>query len=668
MKERKQKFRFILRTVLICVVVSIALLQPGCDGKRDRRTESTGDKSVLEFAGDIAITRLEAPAFESLASDDRIVAYYLSKAILAGRNISYDQLHPKHLESIDFLEDISLNIDYGAPDYIVNPFLEYLKLLWVHNGFYNLGTLRKVKSPITSRELDQLMYLALSNSGGQLGTVTDINFKRFWIVKHLFAQGVDTVLFSPDFPGHIEPDKDPVPNFYQNISTQEARQFQHQYPFNSRLCTQNDKIVELVYRAGDETWSAGPYAEQISAVIVHLERARPYLESNRVAVVDHLIDHFTTGDPGSYLKALEIQRERSASVDFILGFHDKRYDPLRLKGLWTGLLFISDKDAQEKVTTIKTLLPQMLERLPAALHEMFSCYNGEIIAAQLITGIGNTAPLCPDIYEDPPLKSDKGDDNRRIIFTNVVNARTNTLVEISDAMLISTEEVGIQAAQELAFVSTAISALLDYPDKEINPVQRGEKTYHRVVLENVLERIALFMLLLDEELPGSGLIEGTWTANDVFDLFCRSYVRLLKSSEQAYYLPEYLSVRLIGGYLHEALGTFVEEDLDGCYEQASIDSDLSNEALNNLAQQVVKLLSDGDDDEIDRFVMEYCTKPDPIIDEDRGRRQTERYLPYGEAFVLPQIRADFNPMGGIKSIFLEFPSTLSEQMYEFRDK
>jgi len=315
----------------------------GCGEGREKPGKAARSAQIAEQVGDIPILRLEAPAFDELAPDLQRAAYYLSQAVLAGRDIPANQINSRSAEIRMFLENIRLNATYAAPEYYVRPFEDYLQTVWIHSGFYDLASGRKLPPQIGERELVQLMFLALANSGGQLGSLLDINLKNQYILDTLFNPSIDSTFhLTADIISDDRLMSFPQ-GFYGGVTRSQVAFFTAKYPFNSRLIRRSDGLHEIPYRTGDDELALGLFAPDLEKVVGNLEKARPYLPPSRINAVDLLIEHLRTGRPSAFDSAAAIWRSNSAPLDFVLGFADPRFDPLGTKGLWTGLLFVPDK-------------------------------------------------------------------------------------------------------------------------------------------------------------------------------------------------------------------------------------------------------------------------------------------------------------------------------------
>ena len=126
----------------------------------------TERKYLLERVGKVAIVQLYADGFDKLSLDDKLLAYYLYQAALAGRDITYDQLNRHGLAVRNVLEEI-ITHSKGIDEAILHKISKYLKLFWVFNGNYGTNY-RKFVPQFNPQELLSAAKSALSN-GADLG-------------------------------------------------------------------------------------------------------------------------------------------------------------------------------------------------------------------------------------------------------------------------------------------------------------------------------------------------------------------------------------------------------------------------------------------------------------------------------------------------------------------
>src|SRR5437660_4706351 len=107
---------------------------------------------LLERIGEAAVVQLYADAFRDLPLREKTLAWHLSQAALAGRDIFYDQRYAHNLEMRDVLEAIVSHPD-GIDAATLSEILRYTKLFWINNGPYNNLTAQKFVLKCTPHEL-----------------------------------------------------------------------------------------------------------------------------------------------------------------------------------------------------------------------------------------------------------------------------------------------------------------------------------------------------------------------------------------------------------------------------------------------------------------------------------------------------------------------------------
>src|SRR5262249_60247749 len=108
--------------------------------------------SLLKTGDGSAAARLYADGFEALSRRERVLAFYLYRAALAGRDIFYDQMGRDVLEIRDLLEEILTHPQEVDPKFR-QALLAYLKLFWLNNGNHNDRTRQKFVPEFTFEEL-----------------------------------------------------------------------------------------------------------------------------------------------------------------------------------------------------------------------------------------------------------------------------------------------------------------------------------------------------------------------------------------------------------------------------------------------------------------------------------------------------------------------------------
>ena len=311
---------------------------------------------IDEKFADIQLLRYKLEGFEALRLQQKIYIYYLSKAVLSGRDITFDQFGKYNLSIRKVLESIFFLYNGSRDTYDFQALTVYLKRVWFSNGIYHHYGCDKFK-PEFSRDFFCDAYNSLSYEQLALGSEEEKNNLLNEILPVIFdadylpkrvnkAEGVDLI-------------KTSACNFYEDVSQSEVESFYNgmkvegdarpvSYGLNSKLTKQNGKLTELVYKAN------GMYGNKIRQIIHWLTKASQYAENEQQKkVIAILIKYYQTGDLKYFDEySIEWLKEQDGQVDFINGFIEVYGDPLGLKGSWEGIVEYKDAEATKRTRLI----------------------------------------------------------------------------------------------------------------------------------------------------------------------------------------------------------------------------------------------------------------------------------------------------------------------------
>ena len=313
-----------------------------------------------ERFADLQLLRYQLNGFERLSLRQKIFVYYLAKATLFGRDITFDQNGKYNLLIRKTLETIYTDADIPHDTAEFRAFEIYLKRIWFSNGIYHhygcekfepgfseqflrdaLGKVELCRLPIDGSDISSLEDLC----NKIWPAIFDVSFMPKRVNKN---NGEDLVLTS-------------ACNFYDGVTQQEAEDFYARmkeqdlgckeppsYGLNSTLVKENGEIKERVWSAG------GLYGPAIRKIVYWLNKARDYSENpHQSQLIDTLVKYYETGDLALFNKySIEWVSEHDASIDFINGFIEVYGDPLGLKASWEGLVEYIDEEATHRTQTI----------------------------------------------------------------------------------------------------------------------------------------------------------------------------------------------------------------------------------------------------------------------------------------------------------------------------
>ena len=311
---------------------------------------------VDERFADLQMLRYRLEGFERLSLQQKTLIFFLSKAALFGRDITFDQYGRYNLLIRRTLEAVytDLCIDHDTDEFRA---LElYLKRVWFSNGIYHHYGCEKFVPQFSEDyfrtsvcQVDaRRLPLASGQTAGQLCDVLcPVIFDPTVLPKRVNkADGEDLLLTS-------------ACNFYDGVTQAEAEAYYNakkdaadptppSYGLNSTLTKRDGQLVE-------DVWSTnGRYANALRHIVYWLRKAATVAENDsQREVIGKLIAYYETGDLRLFdeysIRWLQCLEGR---VDFINGFIEVYGDPLGLKGSWEALVEYIDEEATHRTQTI----------------------------------------------------------------------------------------------------------------------------------------------------------------------------------------------------------------------------------------------------------------------------------------------------------------------------
>jgi len=311
-----------------------------------------------ERFADLQLLRYQLAGFEKLVPKQKELIYYLSKATLYGRDITFDQFGKYNLRIRKMMEVVftDYNINHDTDEF--HELEVYLKRIWFSNGIYHHYGCEKMMPGFSSDYLrEQLQKVDARRLPLRAGETLDE------MCDELFP-----VMFDPQvLPKRVNKadGEDLIQtsacHFYEGVTQAEAEAFYDEmkknepakdtppsFGLNSTLVKENGEVKEVV-------WSAnGRYANAICHIIYWLRKAAGVAENERQRkVIELLISYYESGDLQTFNQyCIEWLKEHDSSIDFINGFIEVYGDPLGLKGSWEGLVEYIDETATQRTRTI----------------------------------------------------------------------------------------------------------------------------------------------------------------------------------------------------------------------------------------------------------------------------------------------------------------------------
>ena len=311
-----------------------------------------------ERFADLQLLRYRLNGFDKLSLKQKMLVYYLSKATLFGRDITFDQFGKYNLRIRKMLEIVycDLTIPHDTEDFKAMEL--YLKRVWFSNGIYHHYGCEKFKPGFSKEWLKEQLLR--------------VDVRRLPLKEHETLEQFCDELFPVIFDETVlskrvnKADGDDLIltsacNFYDGVTQAEAEAFYDamkqknadlqsppSYGLNSTLVKEDGIVSEQVWCAN------GKYANAIKHIIYWLEKAKTVAENEQQRkVISLLISYYESGDLHVFNDyCIEWLKEHDSAIDFINGFIEVYGDPLGLKGSWEGLVEYKDEEATKRTQAI----------------------------------------------------------------------------------------------------------------------------------------------------------------------------------------------------------------------------------------------------------------------------------------------------------------------------
>lgn len=346
-----------------------------------------------ERFADLQMLRYRLEGFDKLSLRQKLYVYYLSKATLAGRDITTDQFGLYNLDIRKTLEAIYVNFagDRCSDEFVA--LTTYLKRVWFSNGIYHHYGSEKF-----SPDFSPAFLLAAMKS---IDSVS-LPLKDGETVDALFSR-LQRVIFDPEFlPKKVNKadGEDLIAtsacNFYEGVNQQEVERYYTSlktkfeknppsFGLNSRLVKENGRLVEQVWKID------GMYGKAIEAIAGYLTKAMEYAENDQQKkVIELLIKYYETGDLTIFDEySIEWLKEQAGQIDFVNGFIEVYNDPLGLKASWEGIVEYKDLVATKRTRTISDNAQWFEDHSPVDSRFKKKCVKGvtaNVVCAAMLGG------------------------------------------------------------------------------------------------------------------------------------------------------------------------------------------------------------------------------------------------------------------------------------------
>ncbi len=666
---------------LLAATLALLVAAPACRGKDEGAMPGFGTESrpyLLEKAGEFAVARLYADGFEDLSQQERVLAYYLSRAALAGRDIYYDQAGREVLEARDLLEEILVHSRGLSPD-VREAVHGYLKLFWINNGNHNDRTRRKFLPGFNFEQLKAAAAAAARDGARfRLALNESLQTKLDRLRPFLFDPGVDPLFTCKSPP----PGKDLLScssvNFYEGVTLPDLRGFEEQHPLNSRLVKRDGRLMEEVYRAGRNGVPAGRYGMELQKIIGFLQKARGHAAPAQAEILDHLVDYFATGDPEAFRTYNITWVRQDSTVDTINGFIETYKDPRGQKGAYEGVVTFVDRRMSHLQKDLAALAQYFEDRAPWDDLYKRRGFNTPIAnAVNVLIAVGDAGPMPPigiNLPNEEAIRERYG--NKSVALVNVMDSANRAAQGAKVAEFFLPEDRPLQEkyGSEIDLLQTAMHEVLGHASGRVNEALRGDprdhlREYYAALEEARAELIALHNFF-DPKLVEIGAIDSEVVAEAAFREYATNDLYLLRRVRQGEVLEDdhMRATHLIVTYLRQVTKAVEQVRWDGRTYFRVKDIPAMRRGVADLLAIVQRIKGEGDFQAARDLLERFAIRIDPSLRDEIVGRADRVGIPSYVAYVMPDLVPVRDATGEVVDARVAYESDFTTQMLRYSGK
>jgi len=629
-------------------------------------------KYLLEQIDDAAVVQYYADGFEALPLDQKILAWHLYQAALAGRDIYYDQRYAPALDMRRTLEAILTHSDPGG---VIDEIRRYTKLFWINSGPHNNLTARKFVLTCTPVEFREAARAAERRGA------------RFPCRPGETLDGLLDRLEGPFFDPQVDPlvtNKTPgdgrdilqasANNLYRGVTMADVEGFTERYGLNSQLVKRDGQLVEDVCRIG------GRFGPAIEQIVGHLRAAVAWAPPPMRVALEALIRFYETGeDADRETYDIAWVRDTDSPIDTINGFIETYLDARGVKGAWEAIVSYVNADKTESLRRLADAAPWFEARMPWDPRWRRTDVVG--VSARAIDVVVETGEAGPttaigiNLPNDQRIREQYG--SKSVSLANINEAYDKSLLpeyrrEFSwDADEVARSEKWGALAGE---VTTAIHEVLGHGSGRVDDRLAGQpqlalKEQYSAIEEARADLVALYWIP-DPKTAEVGLLPAEHQEEIVrteYEGYARNaLVQLRRVREGTTIEEDHMRNRqMIVHWLMANTRAIERRNRDGKTYYVMVDADAFHAGCGDLLAEVQRIKSEGDYAAARALFERYGVHFDPALRDEVVRRVDHLHLPSYTGFVQPRLEPVTDASGRITDVRISYPQDLETQMLEY---
>ena len=665
-----------IQLLLFTSTLIVFILLSACSKKESGDMSSESErKYFLEKVRNVQVVQAYADNFEKLALNEKMLAWYLYRSSIAGRDIYYDQGHRYGLRVRNILEEIIENGD-GVDENLYNRILEYTKMFWINSGHYDFLTSRKFVPNFTFLELSGAASIAQAN-GVDFGFEEDIDVVLSELRRTIFDREFEAVKTNKNPDEGKDMLETSAVNFYNGVKLSDLEDFVEINPLNSKLVVEDGEIKELVWRVGGDGAAPGLYAEELERVVKELEKAREYAPEGQAHVLGLLAKYFRTGDLHDFREYNIAWVQDSSLIDLISGFIEVYDDPRGQKGSYEAVLEMIDVENS-------TLMKKFAEN--ALYFESKAPWKDEYKRTEINPPLANVVTILVETGDAGPIswgginlpneqyvRETYG--SKSILLGNVVKARNEAAAALSlEEFASSEEEINLSKKYGglIYDLDTGMHEVVGHASGKKSESLEGDPAEHIDEYYSTLEEARSDLVALwnffDPKLVEIGVAPSTEVGKAGYDRYIRGALtqhRTVPEGEQ-FEEDHARGTQMIVEYIRKNTTSIEIIKIDGKTYYKVTDYDEMHRGVGEILARLMEIKATGDYEGAKAIIEEYGMKFDIALRDEVLERSKAIGLTDYSAVVFPRLTPVFGTDGEIEDIAISYPQDLKKQMLDFK--
>ncbi len=633
---------------------------------------------------DLKILRYQVPGFNQLTLQQKQLAYYLSEAALAGRDIFYDQNSKNGLSIRKTIEAIygSYSGDKSSPDW--KKFEEYCGRVWFSNGNHHHYGNEKFFPEVTPA------YFATVAKASD-STLFPLNEGESF---NGFLVRIQPIIYDPkvepklvDLKAGIDNVKASSVNFYEGVTQKEVEDFYGKmdskgnppmWGLNSKVVKENGQVMEKVWKVGVM------YSPAIEKIVYWLEKASTVAENaQQKKSLNLLAQFYKTGDLHTFDEySIAWVNDVNSRIDVVNGFIEVYHDPLGIKASFESVVSIKDMEATKRIEAIAKEAQWFEDNSPLMPEHKKKNVKGIIAKAiTVVMEAGATAPAGPigiNLPNNDWIRKEHG--SKSVSISNIVHSynvdgATSGMIDefaVNDSVKDRIKKFGDITSD----LHTDMHEAIGHASGQLNPgvetTDKTLKTYASTLEEARADLVALYYML-DQKLVDIGVMPSIDAGKAEYDSYMMNglmtqltRIKPGNNLEEAHMRNRQLNAMWVyeKGKADNVV-QFVKKD-GKTYVKIN-DYNKLRQLFGELLREIQRIKSEGDYTAGKNLVENYGVKVDQALHKEVLERFNALNIKPYKGFIQPK----YVPvMDGdkITDVKIEYPTNFFEQMMEYGKK